>query len=178
VGVEGGLILTDQIGQSKGVVGLEGSSTNDLQLLSTTGMRFYTGSSDLITNGERGRWLLNGHLLIGKTTDDGPQFQVDGAIGRGYQNAIVASTTQTQGQGALTKDINIVGTVANANDTVTLPSAAPGMEVFIRNNGAQTLKIFPASGDNINATGVNTAVTLASGASATYRCADTTNWYS
>lgn len=95
-----------------------------------------------------------------------------------FQTGITASTTQTQGQGPLTKNINIVSTVANANDTVTLPSAAAGLSVFIRNNGAQTLKIFPASGDNINGTGVNAAVTLAAGASVTYQTADTTNWYS
>ncbi len=95
------------------------------------------------------------------------------------ETSITASTTQTQGQRPLTAHINIVSTVANANDTVTLPPALAGLlEVYIRNNGAQILQIFPASGDNINGTGVNASVTLAAGASVTYRTADTTNWYS
>jgi len=93
-------------------------------------------------------------------------------------DAITASTTQTQGQGALVSDINIVSVCANANDTVTLPSAASGMTIYIRNNGAQTLQIFPASGDAINGGAADASVTLAAGASVTYRAADSTNWYS
>lgn len=91
---------------------------------------------------------------------------------------ITASTTQAQGQGALTTDQNYVSTCANANDTVTLPAAAVGYQIYIRNNGAQTLQIFPASGDAINGAAVNASITLAAGASITLRTADTTNWYS
>lgn len=88
---------------------------------------------------------------------------------------ITASTTQTQGQGALTSDINEVSTVANANDTVTLPAALAGRRCTVINNGANTLKIFPASGDNLGA-GVNTATTLLAGDNITYVAYDSTNW--
>jgi hypothetical protein len=99
-----------------------------------------------------------------------------GVIVRYQVNAgITASTTQTQGQGALTSSINEVSTVANANDTVTLPSAAAGMRVIIINNGANTLQIFPASGDNLGA-GVDTATTLAAGSNVEYVAYDATNW--
>lgn len=90
-------------------------------------------------------------------------------------SGITASTTQTQGQGALTATINELATVANANDTVTLPSAEVGMVVYVVNNGANTAQIFPASGDNLGQ-GVDTAETLASGASVTYSAHDATNW--
>jgi len=99
-------------------------------------------------------------------------------ITKSSESAITASTTQTQGQRPLTQDINIISVCANANDTVTLPPAADGMEVYIRNNGAQTLKIFPASGDAINGAAANASVTLAAGASVRYSTADSTNWYS
>lgn len=89
--------------------------------------------------------------------------------------AITASTTQTQGQGALTKEVNNVSTCANANDTVTLPAAVAGRRVTIFNNGAQTLQIFPASGDNLGA-GVDTAATLAAGSNRSYVAYDATNW--
>lgn len=92
-------------------------------------------------------------------------------------SGITASTTQSQGQGALTAQVNEVSTVANANDTVTLPSAVTGMKVTIINNGVNTLQIFPASSDNLGA-GVDTATTLASGANVTYVAYDTTNWES
>lgn len=93
----------------------------------------------------------------------------------GVTAGITASTTQTQGQGALTKRINEISTVANVNDTVTLPTAVAGIEVIVINNGANTLKIFPASGDNLGA-GVDTSTTLAAGSNVTYVAYNTTNW--
>jgi hypothetical protein len=103
--------------------------------------------------------------------------QVQGNLKRSVTANITASTTQTQGNGALTKDINHISVVANANDTVTLPSADEGMEITIFNRGANTLRIFPASGDNLGA-GVNTATTLAAGGNVRYISYDTTNWIS
>ena len=77
---------------------------------------------------------------------------------------ITASTTQTQGQQPLTGLINEVDTVANVNDTVTMkPAAAATEPVRVINNGANTLQIFPAVGNDLGA-GVDTAVTLAAGA--------------
>lgn len=90
---------------------------------------------------------------------------------------ITASTTQTQGNGALTTNINEVSVVANANDTVTLPTAAAWLCVKIINNGANTLQIFPASGDNLGA-GADTATTLASGSNVNYCAYNATNWES
>ena len=92
-------------------------------------------------------------------------------------SGITASTTQTQGQQPLTSTINEISTVANANDTVTLPTAKTGLTAVIINNGANTLKIFPASSDNLGA-GVDTSTTLASGSNVTYRAYDITNWES
>lgn len=88
---------------------------------------------------------------------------------------ITASTTQTQGQGALTADVNEVATCANANDTVTLPAAVAGRMCLVINNGAQTLQIFPASGDNLGA-GVDTSTTTATATRKLFWAFDTTNW--
>jgi len=90
---------------------------------------------------------------------------------------ITASTTQTQGQQPLTSRINEVSTVATTNDTVTLPSAVAGLFAIVINNGANTMKIFPASGDNLGA-GVDTATTLAAGSNVHYVAYDATNWES
>lgn len=94
---------------------------------------------------------------------------------RKVTTGITASTTQTQGNGVLTAEVNVISTVANANDTVTLPVALAGRKVWIINNGANTLQIFPASGDNLGA-GVNTSTTLASGSNTTFLAYDSTNW--
>lgn len=99
----------------------------------------------------------------------------DGFYGHPTSGAVTASTTQSQGQGAITAEIVNVSTCANANDTVTLPTAKAGIRCYIFNNGAQTLQIFPASGDNLGA-GVDTAKTLAAGKQALFVAYDDTNW--
>jgi hypothetical protein len=103
-----------------------------------------------------------------KDTNDSSRMSVEATI--------TASTTQSQGQQPLTKEINEVSVCANANDVVTLPSAVAGLLCIIANNGAQTLQIYPASGDNIQGTGVDTSVTLAAGARVEYYAYDATNW--
>lgn len=100
-----------------------------------------------------------------------------GLIRHNVTAGITASTTQTQGNGALTAEVNEVATVANANDTVTLPSAVAGYRVVIINNGANTLRIFPASGDDLGA-GVDTSTTLAAGSNVVYQAYNATNWES
>lgn len=95
---------------------------------------------------------------------------------RSIAAGVTASTTQTQGNGALTNDYNNVSTVAHDNDTVTLPSAVAASFCFVRNNGANILQVFPASGDDLGA-GANTATTISPGATAIWIAIDSTNWY-
>ena len=87
-----------------------------------------------------------------------------------------ASTTQTQGNGSLTADINVVSTVANDGDTVTLPTAADGLDVTIINKGANELQIFPASGDNLG-NGLNTSIKLEVNEDVRFVGVDATNWH-
>lgn len=88
---------------------------------------------------------------------------------------ITASTNQNQGQGALTTNINEVSICANGNDVVTLPTAVAGLAVYVFNNGAQILQVFPASGDDLGA-GVNTSETVAATKNVMYIAYDATNW--
>lgn len=90
---------------------------------------------------------------------------------------LVASTTQAQGEGPLTKEFNIVSSVANANDVVTLPDSSAGITCYIKNIGANTLQVFPASGDRINSLALDASVTISAGASTTFRAVNSTNWY-
>lgn len=141
----------------------------------------YNDSNGSATNYADFTTSSSGDLTIAPSGGD---TSITGTLGlssylyRSYATGITAGTTQTQGQVPLTKDINIVSTCANANDVVTLPAAVAGMIIYIRNNGAQTLQIFPASGDAINGAAADASTTLASGASVRYYTADTTNWYS
>ncbi len=70
---------------------------------------------------------------------------------------ITASTTQTQGSGILTTNLNEVSTVANTGDTITLPSSTEGYETLIINTGVNTLQLFPPTGDDLgNGTNAST----------------------
>jgi len=78
---------------------------------------------------------------------------------KSFETEITASTTQTQGNGAITSHINEIKTVANDNDTITLPTASEGIEIAIINNGAKKLQIFPASGNDLG-NGLNLSTIL------------------
>lgn len=90
-------------------------------------------------------------------------------------SGITASATQTQGQQPLLSSYNEISTVTTTNDVVTLRTAAAGLKQTVVNNGANTLQIFPASGDDLGA-GVDTSTTLAAGDSITFFAIDATNW--
>ncbi len=94
---------------------------------------------------------------------------------KSFEVGLTASTTQTQGSGALTSNINEMSTVANANDTVTLPAAAEGFETAVINNGANTLQVFPASGDNLG-NGLNLPTTIEAGTEKEFFGVDDTKW--
>ncbi len=91
-------------------------------------------------------------------------------------SGITASTTQSQGQGALVSGVNEISVCANPDDTVTLPAATPGRRVTIINDGANTLQIFPASGDDLGK-GVDIAAQLEPNESVDYVAYDSTNWH-
>ncbi len=91
---------------------------------------------------------------------------------------ITAVNPPAQGSGALTagRNYHTVDTVGAANDCVTMPSALAGQLVIIANRGANTLQIFPASGDNFQGSAVNASITLAAGGEGIYLAVDTTVW--
>lgn len=97
------------------------------------------------------------------------------------QTGITAGTTQTQaGATAITSPLANVTTCANANDGVALPANVAEVMVFVINNGAQDMKIWPASGasdtiDGGSADAVDANV-LPAGKSRIYLAIDGTDW--
>jgi hypothetical protein len=90
---------------------------------------------------------------------------------------ITAGTTQTQAGGfQILSSYNEVSTVATTDDTVVMPEARAGRECEIINNGANTLQIFPAVGDDIGA-GVDQPEQLEANEVIAFRAYDSTNWH-
>jgi len=77
-------------------------------------------------------------------------------------SGLTASTTQSQGQQPTTTDTVEVSTVDNAGDVVTARAILTGFDQTFINNGANSMDVFPFSGDDLGA-GPNTAVAVAAG---------------
>jgi hypothetical protein len=72
-----------------------------------------------------------------------------------------------------------VTTVAAGNDSVTLPPSVVGSIKSLTNAAASnSLNVFPAAGDAINALGANAAFALAAGKSALFMCTGAGQWHS
>lgn len=98
------------------------------------------------------------------------------------QQAVTASTTQTQAGGtAITSAIAVV-TTGNANDAVRLPKGSIGMEVFIANLSANALGVFPAVDDTIFPSAANAVLAQTASKNAIYKVGKQTaagacTWY-
>lgn len=89
----------------------------------------------------------------------------------------------------LTAQMNRVTTVANPGDSVMLPAAAlvatypdgprerDGLQVVIRNDGANTLAIFPEGTDTIDGGSASASISLPAGQIATFFCFTAGAWF-
>lgn len=94
-------------------------------------------------------------------------------------SASVAAAGTTQGAGTvLTATTNIVTScTASSAEAVVLPGAAAGLFIKVINTTAVAVKIFPASGDNIDTGSANASITLAPYTSYSLSAKDATTWY-
>ena len=171
-------LSTNTLSSSAGNIGIAPLPGQNLDITTSTTGDFAINVSDLVnllySTGAKDLGLYTNSALK-MTIESGGNVSFAGFIKGSLTASITASTTQTQGQGPLTTENNEVSVVANASDTVTLPTAIASIRCVVMNNGVNTLQIFPASGDNLGA-GVNTATTLASGSNITFLAYDATNW--
>lgn len=77
---------------------------------------------------------------------------------------------------SITKDINVISTVASGTGVV-LPATSGGLRITIINTGANSLNVYPASSAQINALGSNIAYSLATGARLDFLSVSSTQWY-
>lgn len=98
--------------------------------------------------------------------------------GVGATPVTVIATGSLQSDAAvLSLGLNLV-TGADATKGVLLPVAAAGAQVRLKNGTNAVLKIWPATGDGINAGAVNSAYSIAAFTSVTLEAYDVTTWYS
>ena len=96
----------------------------------------------------------------------------------GAEDGITASATQTQDGGVALSYRNYrVSTVTVAADAVTLPQGIPGMRMTIQNAaGVNSMGVFPALGDKINAVAANGVFAMAALKTAEFVCVKLGQW--
>jgi len=95
------------------------------------------------------------------------------------QNAITATAGGGQANAfQLSNHINRVTTVGTAADSVKLPYAVVGTDpIYVTNAAAaNSMNVFPSSGDAINALSANTAFAVAANKTAIFICAVNGTW--
>lgn len=118
----------------------------------------------------------------GEGTDSGLQLSTAGFgpvagkfLFRTVSATVSAAGTDQAGATALTNEVNRVTTVA-AGAGARLPTAVAGMAVPVFSDGANALKVYPATGAAIDALSTNAAHTLAVGEEAIYFALSSTLW--
>lgn len=98
---------------------------------------------------------------------------------RSITSTIVAAGSNSQTNAtALTAFLNIVTTVSATTRAVKLPTAATGKMVAIHNTASTAVKVYPATGDKINAAATNAVgtQTIAQNKGNIYIAQDATTW--
>jgi hypothetical protein len=106
----------------------------------------------------------------------GANLIVTGYHIRSVGTGITAAGTTQGGGTALTKEINIVSTVASGATGVVLPTAVAGMIVTVTNTTANAMVVYPASGGQINSLGTNAGFTQGT-TTIQFVAPTTTQWY-
>lgn len=163
------LTVINRGAQDLGVFG-SGTDTIDGQA-SATGVLQMANSVVLYFCAVAGIWESEG-LASG--------FGGPGLATQSVQDGLTAKAGGGQGGGpTINRMINRVTTVATAADSTTLPASAKGLTITMVNAAAaNSMNVFPAVGDAINALGANAAFALAAGKTATFFCTAAGQWHS
>jgi hypothetical protein len=121
-----------------------------------------------------------GTTITGATISGGTVSATDITTTGGLyiKTATVAATGSTQSDAASVSDGFTLVTAADATKGVKLPAAIAGRTVILKNGAAAILKVWPASGDGINAIAVDSNYVLAANTSSLLVAYDSTTWYS
>lgn len=91
--------------------------------------------------------------------------------------ATVAATGSIQGDAAQLADGFALVSAADGTKGVKLPVAAAGKRVTIKNNVNAVLKVWPSTGNAVNAIAANSSLSMAALTSAEFTAFDATTWF-
>lgn len=97
----------------------------------------------------------------------------------GTADALTAHAGGTQGAALqIVAQMSRFTTVGTAADSAKLPASVAGLSLTVTNAAAaNSMNVFPQTGDAINALGANAAFALAAGKTATFNCFTAGQWH-
>ena len=124
--------------------------------------------------------LVAGTTITGATISGGTVSATDITTTGGLyiKSATVAATGSTQSDAASVSDGFTLVSAADGTKGVKLPAAVAGRTVILKNNANAVLKVWPASGDAVNAIAADSNYVLAAYTSSLLVAYDSTTWYS
>lgn len=146
-----------------------GNGTDTIDgVAAATGVTQMPGSNTVFSCASNGAWTTNG-IGTGYAGSFPTQSFTSGIVahaGGGQASAVLLITVYNQ-----------VSTVATTGDSLRLPVSSPGMQLTIMNRGANTLALFPASGETINGGAANASVNVATNQQAVMTCTLAGSWF-
>jgi hypothetical protein len=114
---------------------------------------------------------------------DSPTFVTQTVTGLQYESTQDNLTAHAGGGQASATQISAmnarVTTVGTAADSVALPKSANGLIIYVTNAAAaNSMNVFPYSGDAINSLGANNAFAVAAGKTCAFVCYTAGQWHS
>ena len=119
---------------------------------------------------------ISGGSISGATSVSATDITTTG--GFYLKSATVAAAGSTQANAAAVSDGFTLVSAADGTKGVVLPAAVAGRTVILKNNANAVLKVWPASGDAVNAIAVDSNYVLAAYTSSLLVAYDSTTWYS
>lgn len=148
------------------------TGTSNLPIYPNTGAAIDAGSA----NAQYNLPAATAVRFIATSTTQWYEIKADPLFGL-LPTATVASAGSSQGTAAaLTAIVNNI-TGADGTKAAVLPTAQPGMKLFIQNQGTFNLPVYPATGAAIDGIAANSAVNLPAGCNMVIEATSTTQWY-
>lgn len=147
-----------------------GAGTDNIDdIAGTTGVLQMQNSAVIYICATAGNWYSEG-LATG--------FGGSGLQTLSQQDGLTAKAGGGQGGGpTINRMLNRVATVATIGDSITLPASKPGMQITVYNGAANSMNVFPATGETINALAANAAFAVAGVTYVIFTCFTAGAWF-
>ena len=158
-------------GNGAGLTNIAGANvTGAVSSATTAGTVTTNAQSNITSTGTLTSLTVSGNIAAQANVN------MTGYVIRSVNAAVSAAGTVQGNATAITKEMNVVSTVASGAGVV-LPTAVAGMVISITNTSANSLAVYPATSAAINTGAANAAYTQPAGSTLQFIAPTTTQWY-